>query len=411
MKTKLHLLAAKHLLISLFVIAGISATVSAQYLISSKAGFVNSVDGKVRIQRHGDSTSDTMKATLGAQLSNGDRLTTDTGAFAELLLSPGSYLRLNESSEVVATNTSLSETRFNIIRGSVIVEVGDIDKKTPIEIETPSGLISIPKIGIYRFDVKGDQVSVNVRQGELFLGSREQLLAKTATKVKSKKVVHLNKTGVSEIAKLSPKVFDDFDIRCYKRAETLVAANYSVLRRSQNLNSSIYGWAYDPFTNSYTYIPRGFYYASPYGFGFYRSWVDCGYCNPYYYYSPYPSGNTNNQNAGNNNGGGSGTQATPSRPPVAGLNHREGLSRRDNETGRQVEPYSRPQAPVPSRVDNNPYSSPAYRPDVFSPSSSSSSGSTSSPAASPAPSPSRDTGGIDRGGVSGRSGAGGRGVQ
>ncbi|HYE76254.1 MAG TPA: FecR family protein, partial [Blastocatellia bacterium] len=203
MKTKLHLTAAKQLLVSLFVIAGISAAISAQYLISTKAGFVNLVDGKVRIQQSGANADETQKAKQGSQLSDGDRLITEAGAFAELLLSPGSYLRLNENTEVVAANTSLSATRFAITQGSVIVEVGEIDKKTPIEIETPGGVISVAKIGIYRFDVKGEQVSVSVRKGELFLGSREQLVAKTATKVKSKKFVRLSKAGVSEIAKLS----------------------------------------------------------------------------------------------------------------------------------------------------------------------------------------------------------------
>jgi hypothetical protein len=405
MTIRTHLLAAKSSLLSLLILAGIAVTASGQYLISSKAGFVNLVEGKAHIQRQGtDASAETLKATLGTQLKNGDRLTTAAEGFAELLLSPGSYLRLSEKSEVVATNTSLSETRFDLVRGSVIVEVGEIDKKLPVEIGTPRGVFSIAKAGIYRFDLRGEEVSVAVRRGELFIGTREQLLAKTATKVKSGKFVKLS-GGAPELAKLSPKVFDDFDVRSYQRAETLVAANYSLLSRSRRLGSLGYGWVFDPFTNTYTFVPRSWYFASPYGFGFFHNWADCGYCSPFMYY--YPGRTTGGQNAGG------GSTGVPPRSAVVG--NEPGApshaGRRDANGDRRVEPYSRPNAISPSRIDSGGdiFSGPSYgsRGDFGS----SRTVSPSSPSVSPGPSaaPARDMGG--GGGNSGRTGASDRRVQ
>jgi hypothetical protein len=382
----------KRFLLSLSLLSLVAATASAQYLISTKAGFVNLVEGKAHIQRHGgDVSAETVKATLGAQLKDGDRLTTAAGGNVELLLSPGSYLRLGEKAEVVAANTSLAETRFDVVRGSVIVEIGEIDKKLPVEIGTPRGVVSIAKAGIYRFDVVGDEVAVGVRRGELFLGSRAELLAKTAPKIKSNKSVRLTAAGASETAKLNPKVFDSFDVWSYQRAETLVAANYSLLSRSRRMGSLSYGWVFDPFTNGYTYMPRSWYYNSPYGFGFFRNWSDCGYCSPYWYYTP-GYGTTGSQTAG----GGGGVTNRPPRD-VVGDGERRGGVRRDVNSARQVEPYSRPANTVtPSRVDSaDPFSGPRGGFGGSGGYSRGSSPGSSMGGGSPSvgPSPSRDVGG------------------
>lgn len=400
MKEKLHVLTVRHFLPALLLAAGLAATVSAQYLISSRAGFVNLVEGKAQIQRQGDTETETLKATLGTQLRDSDRLKTAADTFAELLLNPGSYLRLGEKAEVVAVNTSLSAIRFDIVQGSVMVEVGEIDKKTPLEIGTPRGVVSIAKSGIYRFDVRGDEVGIGVRRGELFLGTRAELLAKKATKIKDGKLVRLTAGGAPEIAKLSPKVFDDFDVRSYHRAETLVAANYSLLSRSRRFGSLNYGWVFDPLMNTYTFLPRNYFYSSPYGFAFFRSWADCGYCSPFFYYTP-------GYSTGSQATSGSGTNQVPPRAVVGDGGHRTG-TRLTVDPGRQIEPYSRPNTPVDAGTYSRFPDAAGYGArDIGT----SRGVSPSSPSVAPVPAPSRDVGGGDRGSASGRGDVGGRRVQ
>lgn len=283
-------------LLSLIVCIG-----NAQHLISSKAGFVNRAEGKVFILRHDSETGEKGRVSLGTQMRDGDRLLTEADGRAELLLSPGSYLRLSENSEVRAVSTSFSQMRFELLKGSVITEVSTgsepvsaVTKHNPIEIITPHGSVAIAKDGLYRFDTIESNTLVQVRQGELALGTREQFLAGKGAKIGRGKAVKL--TGGSsvkpEIAKINKDAADEFDTWSFNRAQTLMAANVSALRRSQTMSALSYGWIYDSFYNCYTYIPgRGLFF-SPYGFGFFGSYADClrywpygygyGYYNPYY---------------------------------------------------------------------------------------------------------------------------------
>src|SRR5262245_48216385 len=120
-------------LASVLLALGLSATANAQYLISARAGFVNRIDGKAQILRADSEDGEKGRASLGTQMRDGDRLSTTANSFAEVLLNPGSYLRLNENTEVRAVSTDLTSVRFELIKGSVIAEVGQADRKAPIE--------------------------------------------------------------------------------------------------------------------------------------------------------------------------------------------------------------------------------------------------------------------------------------
>jgi hypothetical protein len=310
--------------ITLLVAMGSITSINAQYLISSKAGFVNRVDGRVFIERQENANSERGRASLGTQMKDGDLLATAVESRAEVLLNPGSYIRLGEQTEVRAVNTSLSEMRFEVVKGSVIVEVGELEKQIVVEIQTPAGVISVNKSGIQRIDVTNGVTTIAVRQGEAYLGTRDQLLAKRATKIGRGKMTRLSNTFVAgsqlQMAKIDKDAtIDELDAWSFNRAQTLMAANQSVLRRQQQSRIGlISGWYFDPFYNGYTFIPGGGYF-SPYGFPFFSRYGDFRYYFPYgvpyYYYNPYGWGNGNNGGGG---GGRPGGGAPPSSRVIAG---------------------------------------------------------------------------------------------
>ncbi|MFN0108734.1 MAG: FecR domain-containing protein [Blastocatellia bacterium] len=361
-----------------------SVAVNAQHLISNKAGFVNRVEGKVFILRADSEDGAKGRASLGTQMRDGDRVITEANSFAELLLSPGSYVRLNENSEVRAINTSLSQIQFEVVKGAAIVEVAtvgeevsSVNKRSPLEISTPHGAVSIAKDGLYRFDHVETNTLIQVRQGELFVGDRNQFIAGRATKIGKGKAVKLIGSPVnnSEIAKVNKDVSDRFDSWSFNRANTLMAANVSALRRSRTMSSLSYGWMYDSFYNCYTFIPRRGLWYSPYGFGFFNSYGDCLNYWPYgyspYYGSPY-----------GNSGGGGGNVSLPSRV-IAGNDRapiqREIESRRiDTGTG--------------FGADRGGYSDAGSR-SISTPASSVSTISSSAPVRSEAPAASSSSGG------------------
>lgn len=307
---------AKIFVAAFALLAMASIAVNAQYLISTKAGFVNRTEGKVFIRRQDSEDGKRGRASQSTQMKDGDRIITEADSRVELLLSPGSYLRLDQNSEVLAVNTSFDQIRFELLKGSASVEVSTameqgaaISKKSPLEIVMPHGAVSIGKDGLYRFDAFENSTLVQVRQGELYVGDRSQYLAKKAFKIKRGNAVKLNNSPVSksEVAKINKDSADEFDAWCFGRAQTLMAANISALQRSKTMSALRYGWIYNSFYNCYTFIPgRGLYF-SPYGFGFFRSYADCLYYYPFGYGYPYYGG-------GYYGGGSSGGGSVPNVP-------------------------------------------------------------------------------------------------
>lgn len=332
----------KSILFSLFLLLTVTIcqqAAQAQYLASTKAGFVNRVEGKVMIQRAGNSLNEAGRASLGTQMKPDDQLITTHGSRVELLLSPGSYLRLDENTRVRAVSTGFSAMRFEILGGSAIAEVSaeenaTIKQDNPLEIITPQGSVAIAKTGLYRFDVKESYTDVSARRGEFFLGTRDEAMAGSSQKVKKERVARLTSEGQSdiEIAKLDKNSFDTFDEWSFQRAEMLVAAHRSVLSRSASLSTLASGWIFDPFYNCYTYMPFGRRFINAYGFGFYNNYSVCacngnGYWYPYYGSGPYNSAGTT-----------TGSSVTPSvTPRVRGDQDRSATIRRQVSVGRRVE--------------------------------------------------------------------------
>jgi hypothetical protein len=291
---------------------------TAQHLISSKAGFVNRVDGKVSIVRQEDQDSEDGakgNASLGTQMREGDRLSAEAGSRAEILLNPGSYLRIDGKSELRAVNTDLTNIRFELIRGSAMVEVGQVDKKSPIEIITPHGSFFIRKTGLQRIDVRDEMTSIAVRQGEIHLGTLDQVLAQKSFKIGRGKVAQLTGAPAPSLAKIDKDAVDEFDQWSFSRAELLMAANQKALHRSSSRNGALaFGWHFDPFHSCYTFIPRGSFW-SPYGFGFFNSFNSCYDC----YFPPTGYSYGNYGGGSRNSNVGSGSRRNPAPRVVSGV--------------------------------------------------------------------------------------------
>src|SRR5262245_27516251 len=230
-------------LASFLLALGLGATANAQYLISTKAGFVNRVEGKVHILRADSEDGEKGRASLGTQMRDGDRLSATANSYAETLLNPGSYLRLNENSEIRAASVDFNSVRFELIRGSVIAEIGEVGKNAPIEILTPHGSLTIAKAGLHRIDAKESATMVSVRQGEIHLGTPNDLAANKSLKIKRGKVATLKgsaQPAPSDIAKLDQDALDKFVTWSFNRASALTQANVRSLRGS--LNTFAAGW-------------------------------------------------------------------------------------------------------------------------------------------------------------------------
>lgn len=317
-------------------LAASAGTTLAQHLISSRAGFVNRTDGKVYVTRFGSVDEERGRASLGTQMRNGDLLTTEPGAFAEVLLNPGTYLRLNQKSSVRAINTSLTSVQFEVVSGSAILEVGEVSKESPLQISTVHGQFLVKRDGLHRFDIAGDTTRVAVRQGEIWLAGSEGFKPGTAnagTKIGRGKSAMVRGTVTPELAKVDRDAFDEFDVWSFNRAQTLVAANNSALSQARGFNSLSSGWFFDPFSGGYTFIPRNGMFWSPYGFGFFNSFGNCFTCMNSLFFRGY---NSIYGNRGPNGGSGILAPNTPSAPGRV-INGSDRMAVRREIEGRQVD--------------------------------------------------------------------------
>src|SRR5687767_10473737 len=88
--------------------------------ISAKAGGVNYVAGKVTFRRAGETRWVALSAN--DDLKTGDVVKTGDHGLVEVLLNPGSYLRLGGNSEFELVDSSLDDLRVGLKSGSAVVE-------------------------------------------------------------------------------------------------------------------------------------------------------------------------------------------------------------------------------------------------------------------------------------------------
>src|SRR5437773_1598212 len=108
------------------------------FLVSTKAGLINYVQGAA-----------TVKAATS--IPAGKPIATGPGGAVEILLNPGSYLRMGENTTVVLERVELSDIVLRIVQGSALVEATGVDKDLPLTVNVGKLKMEIIKDGIYLF--------------------------------------------------------------------------------------------------------------------------------------------------------------------------------------------------------------------------------------------------------------------
>src|SRR6185295_11157481 len=98
-----------------------SVPAGAQSVISAHSGTIHYIEGDVTIDGNGLHP----KFAEFPEVKSGQVLATDEGR-AEVLLTPGVFLRLAEKSSVRMLSNALADTRIAVIFGSVLIEAGEL---------------------------------------------------------------------------------------------------------------------------------------------------------------------------------------------------------------------------------------------------------------------------------------------
>jgi hypothetical protein len=229
----------------------------AQNVISAKSGLINWTEGQVFL---GDSA---VKQKFGeyADVKTGQHLRTEEGR-AEVLLTPGVFLRVAENSEIAMVANALSDTRIEIVKGSVVIEASEISKENSVEFLVAGSRVDLRKNGVFRIDAS-DPPRIRAYDGEIALFQNGQ-----QTVIKEGRQLLLTSVPVAE--KFSKDDTDPFFRWAARRSGYVAAANLSAaryLRENNSLGTS--GWYYSPYMGLFTYIPIHGYYRNMWNYAYY----------------------------------------------------------------------------------------------------------------------------------------------
>ena len=250
---------------------------SVQTRSTPPVGAVNYVEGQVSLNGHPLSPQ-----SVGSAVLNINGVLTTGSGFAEILLAPGSFLRLGHDSEVRMTAAGLVNTHIKLVHGCAMIEVAEFVKGRSLGVEVNGVNTQIVKIGLYGFDTA--QMAVRVLEGKakvmegdrlITLTKDDQVLLTSSTPAKR---VDFNRKAAQE---------DPLYIWSKARSQNESAANINEARYIAS-NGGWYGagWYWDPYWASYAFLPGYGFIGSPFGWGFYSPLYAFGgyglYGRPYY---------------------------------------------------------------------------------------------------------------------------------
>jgi len=245
--------------------------------VPPQPGTVNYIEGQAVI----GAQALTDKSVGSAKLAAGQSLSTENGR-AEILLTPGIFLRVNNQSSVKMITAGLADTILTLEKGRAMVEVAEIRPENNVRINENGSSTQLLKAGLYDFDADGGLIRV-------FDGKAEVQTADRQIELKGGHQLNLKAAG-----KRKPRSFDkrastdDFYRWASLRASYLAEANVDQARRYAGgagwSPGGWYGdgWYWNPWFSAYTFIPGDGIFYDPFGWGFYSPWMAFGA--PYFGY-------------------------------------------------------------------------------------------------------------------------------
>jgi hypothetical protein len=228
----------------------------AQAVISAHSGMVNYVQGDVQLADQPVK----LNGAIFPDVKVGQTLSTTVG-HAEVLLTPGVFLRLDNHTSFKMISNKLTDTQVEILKGSVLVEADEILKDNHIAVKMGESATVLLKTGLYHFNADAGQIRA-------FQGQAEVSAESKSTELKGGRTLLVG-TSLTPDKFNKKKSKDELYAWSQQRDMLLEQANISAARslNSGTLISSL--WAWSPGMNMYTFLPRAGRIYSPFGMNWY----------------------------------------------------------------------------------------------------------------------------------------------
>lgn len=210
----------------------------AQSVISTHSGLIHFFDGAVYLD---DSP---LESHLGRfpSMPLGGELRTAEGR-AEVLLTPGVFLRMGERSTIRMVSNDLTDTQVELESGSAIVDVGDLSPDTSVTVIYRDWRVHFLQKGAYRIDSNPPQLLVTQ-------GSAEVITATTGLPVSVEQGMSLPLEGLLAPDPLTAAPGDGLSTWAKGRSDSISADNAITAQIDEDPDSrtgGLDGFTYFPF--------------------------------------------------------------------------------------------------------------------------------------------------------------------
>lgn len=255
----------------------VAGSASAQYVISAHSGVIQYVEGTAYL----NDKPVQPRAGEFPDIKENQVFRTEQG-MAEVLLTPGVFLRLGENSSIKMVSAKLSDTRVEVLAGSAMIECDDLAKDNAIMLLYKGNSMYLTKHGLYRVDA--DQGLFKVYDGEAIVKAESGQLT-----LHKGKETSLN--GVLMAENFDVKDEDELYRWSDRRSGYLAKANVSSANSLASSGGYGYypgygfdgwnGWMWNPLFGMYTFVPYDGFFFSPFGYGFFSPYTV--WQSPYFY--------------------------------------------------------------------------------------------------------------------------------
>jgi hypothetical protein len=257
---------------------------------SARPGTVNYVEGQVSL----DNQTLNEKSVGSTEVDAGQSLTTENGK-AEVLLTPGVFLRLGSESSVRMISSSLIDTQVELSHGKAMVEVDQINPQNNIRVQGDGLTARLLKAGLYDFELDNQQFRVFEGKAEVSNGGK-------TTTVKGGHELTLQTDLALRSQKFDRNSAQDDDLYRWSSLRSAYLGEANVDQAGYFANYSwgpwggpswVGGWWWDPWFSAFTFVPGDGIFYSPFGWGFYSPFYvygapgfGYGYTRHYHHFSP-----------------------------------------------------------------------------------------------------------------------------
>ena len=146
--------------------------VFAQSIIATHSGVVHYFEGAVFMDGR------PLESHLGrfSSLPQGSELKTADGR-AEVLLTPGVFLRMGNETTIRMVSNDLSDTRVELETGSAIVDAGESNADTSVSVLYKSWKVHVVTKGVYRIDTDPPHIAVTHGKADVYASGKNEPVA------------------------------------------------------------------------------------------------------------------------------------------------------------------------------------------------------------------------------------------